>query len=420
MTADSNANSDQETILIVDDEEPVRRTFLDWLNEARLECRILTAPDAEAALRIANREPVDLAILDWALGAGEDGLQLLQDLYAFHPDVVAIMITGFANQATPLDAMRMGVRDYLDKNQDLSRDTFLAAVKKQLEHIRPAKRARRLHRSLAAFREAVEKILPLVQSAAALNDPVPLPEAVSSLVRFLAQVTQARDGILFVRHYDAERQPAESCRVYDAEGKLLETQLAPFARSVAGTAVSMQEACVMNDLSQAGAVELQPFEQNRRTLLAAPMAVAPGIHAVIELFDKTSGPFTPADQRLVQAAANLGAEMLRQALGQRQQHQLLLDAVGAALAASDHVAAALPGTAAAKPEAPPPAPVMEQLRQTLSVSALDGAQAEQSLALAEAIRVLGVKHGPAALEHCAQLIKCVTTLLDRTSGGDGD
>ena len=32
------------------------------------------------------------------------------------------MITGFAHQATPLDAMRMGVRDYLDKNQDLDRD----------------------------------------------------------------------------------------------------------------------------------------------------------------------------------------------------------------------------------------------------------------------------------------------------------
>src|SRR5262245_55992684 len=108
-----------ETILIVDDEEPVRRTFRDWLAEARLGCEILTAHDAESALQLANRHTIDLAILDWALGAGDDGLQLLQDLYEFNPHVTAIMITGFANQATPLDAMRMGVRDYLDKNQDL-------------------------------------------------------------------------------------------------------------------------------------------------------------------------------------------------------------------------------------------------------------------------------------------------------------
>src|SRR5439155_19252918 len=139
--------------------------------------------------RQAEKQPIDLAVLDWALGAGEDGLELLRDLQTFQPDVVAIMITGYANKATPLDAMRMGVRDYLDKTQDLTRDTFLAAVRRQLDRIRPAKRERRLHQTLVAFREAVEKILPLVQSAAALNDPVPLPEAVASLFRFLLRTT---------------------------------------------------------------------------------------------------------------------------------------------------------------------------------------------------------------------------------------
>src|SRR6516162_2654847 len=124
-----------DTILIVDDEEPVRRTFREWLEGADLGCRVLAAADPEAALVQANRETIDLAILDWNLGAGNDGLQLLEDLAVFNPDVVAIMITGFAHQATPLDAMRMGVRDYLDKNQDLDRNTFLRAVRRQLDRI---------------------------------------------------------------------------------------------------------------------------------------------------------------------------------------------------------------------------------------------------------------------------------------------
>src|SRR5207237_2203150 len=119
------------------------------------ECRLLAAADAEAALVLANRNTIDLAILDWNLGAGNDGLQLLEDLYVFNPNVVAIMITGYAHQATPLTAMRMGVRDYLDKNQDLDRDTFLTAVRRQLDHVRPAKRERRLHQSLLAFRESL-------------------------------------------------------------------------------------------------------------------------------------------------------------------------------------------------------------------------------------------------------------------------
>src|SRR5216683_3076384 len=186
-----------DTILIVDDEESVRQTFREWLEEAGLHCRILAAADAESALVLANQNTIDLAILDWNLGAGNDGLQLLEDLYLFNPNVVAILITGYAHQATPLDAMRMGVRDYLDKNQDLDQSTFLKAVRRQLDRIRPARRERQLHERLVAFRAAVEKVLPLVQASAALNDPVPLPEAVGNLFRFLLRTTGARDGVLF-------------------------------------------------------------------------------------------------------------------------------------------------------------------------------------------------------------------------------
>lgn len=411
-----------ETILIVDDEESVRRTFREWLQGMGLDCRILTAADAEAALREANQHTVDLAILDWALGAGDDGLQLLQDLYEFNPDVIAIMITGYANQATPLDAMRMGVRDYLDKNQDLNRETFVTAVRKQLEHIRPLKRERRLHQSLVAFREAVEKILPLVQSAAALNDPVPLPDAVGSLFRFLLQTTRATDGVLLVRHYDPSHQPAETYRVYDANGKPLAVPLVPFARSVAATALSMQEPCAMNRLDQldvAGTLELQPFEKGRRSLLAAPVSVAPNIQVVLELFDKQSAlakgghqGFTAEDHQLLKAAADFGAEMLRQALAQRQMHQVLFDAIGAALGASASVAQNLRGSTSQRLEQPPPVAVLDELREGFSASSAGTMNADDSLRLAEAIRVLAVRHGPPAVQHCIRLVESLREMLD--------
>src|SRR3954469_15193228 len=159
-----------DTVLIVDDEESVRRTFQEWLTAALPGARVFTAADAETALRTAAQHPIDLAVLDWNLGSGSDGLRLLEDLVEFRPDVVAILVTGFAHQATPLDALRMGVRDYLDKSTDLTRETFIAAIRRQLDKIRPAKRQRELNQSLAAFREAVEKVLPIVRTSAALND----------------------------------------------------------------------------------------------------------------------------------------------------------------------------------------------------------------------------------------------------------
>src|SRR5262249_1452124 len=196
-------------------EESVRRTFLEWLHRGAPDVRVLAAADAASALKLADQHTIDLAVLDWNLGAGSDGLQLLEDLAAFNPDVVAILVTGFAAQATPLDALRMGVRDYLDKSHDLNRDTFLAAVRKQLERIAPAKRQRELTQGLLAFREAVERVRPLVQSAAALNDPVPLPQAITSLFRFLLRGTAAADGTLIVRHAGPDGG-AESYQVYDA------------------------------------------------------------------------------------------------------------------------------------------------------------------------------------------------------------
>lgn len=398
-----------DTILIVDDETSVRQTVREWLTQADLDCDIVAAPDAEAALKVANERPIDLAILDWNLGTGDDGLQLLQDLAAFHPDIVAIMITGFANLATPLDAMRMGVRDYLDKNHDFSRESLTKSVKKQLDLIRPAKQVRRLHQTLVAFRSAMEQVVPLVQSAAALNEPVPLPDAIRSLVRFLMQVTRAQDGLLFARHYDAERRPSEHCRVFDANGLEIKLDGVPFGRSVAGSAASLGQPCLMNDLQApaAGGVEFQSFERSHRNLLAVPMTVASGMHVVIELFDKAGG-FTADDQHIARSAAALGVELMRQALGQRQTHELLFDAVAAAMKASEQMAASLQGA----PQEPQQ--VIEQLRAGLQTTHEDDA----SLRLAEAIRALSAKHGSTALEHCLKLVSDVHALLDRATGSE--
>lgn len=403
-----------DTILIVDDEESVRRTFRDWLREGAPSCRLLDAADAEEALRLANDHAVDLAILDWALGAGDDGLHLLQDLTAFHPDVVAIMITGYANQATPLDAMRMGVRDYLDKNHDLSKTTFLAAVRKQLDILRPAKRARRLHRSLADFRAAVEKILPLVESTAALNDPVPLSDAVRGLIGFLIRATGARDGVLIVRHYEAGPSPRESLRVYGADGTPLEGTWVPFSKSVAAAVLGMQQPCILTDLDD-GMVEAQPFEKGRACLLAAPLPIAPGTQAVLEFFDRPGG-FGPDEQRLVQAGADLGTELLRQALGQKQTQRLLLDAIAGALRSGDQVVRTLGDHPPPEAEQPAPPQVLERLREGLVSGGGDRRLAEHSVALAEAIRVLAARHGTEALEHCLRLVQDVQRLLDAVTG----
>ena len=65
---------------------------------------------------------------------------------------------------------------------------------------------------------------------------------------------------------------------------------------------------------------------------------------------------------------------------------------------------------------PPPAQVLDRLRQSLSAAAGDPALAQASVELAEAIRVLGHKHGIPALHHCHRLVEDLRELLDGITG----
>jgi hypothetical protein len=320
--------------------------------------------------------------------------------------------------------MRMGVRDYLEKNQELNKTNFLAAVRKQLDYLRPAKRERQFHRTLAEFRATIEKILPLVRTAAAVNDPVPLTDSIRHLFRFLLQATRAADGVLLARRYADGNPPIDLCRAYGASGQPLDAPLVPFAQSLAGAVAGLQEPTAVSGIDQtlpSQGIVLQPFEKGRRHLLAAPLPVGEGRTVVLELFDKQPAgggvaiPFTDEDRRLLAAATGLGADLIRQALAERESQAMLLDAVEAALKASDHMA----NGGRHEPlqaETPPPEPVLAQLRENLDRMNLHLVDSADAVRLAELVRVITLRHGPEATRYCVQLLEGVDRLLRHAIG----
>src|SRR5262249_22538492 len=159
-------------------------------------------------------------------------------------------------------------------------------------------------------------------------------------------------------------------------------------------------------------VELMPFETGRSSILAAPLPVGGGMAVVLELFDKPAPGFTAADRQLVSAATEIGADLLRQALAERQTHRLLFDAVEAAMKAT----AGVPEVLAPAPEAPPAA-VIERLKEGLAQDANAVADPETTLRLVEAVRGLALRHGPAAVEHCVKVVTDLRKLLDTITGG---
>jgi len=82
-----------EVILVVDDDEPVRRTLLRILQGAG--CIVHLVGSSAEALAVLRRTPIDLLLTDVVLGAS-DGVQLAREARQHLPELKVLFMTGYA------------------------------------------------------------------------------------------------------------------------------------------------------------------------------------------------------------------------------------------------------------------------------------------------------------------------------------
>ncbi len=100
------------TILVVDDEPASVRAVARVLAD---EHRVLTAPSADAGLELLGAEPVALMVVDQRM-PGMSGAELLARCAAWQPDIIRILLTGYTDIETLLEAINAGhVYYYLTK-----------------------------------------------------------------------------------------------------------------------------------------------------------------------------------------------------------------------------------------------------------------------------------------------------------------
>jgi len=117
------------SILVVDDEENVRFTTAAILEQEGYE--VATAGDGAEALRMVPRGHFDLVLTDLRMD-DMDGITLLHELQTRHPNLVTIVLTGYASIESSIDALRQGVYDYLVKPCVV--DDLKRTVRRALEH----------------------------------------------------------------------------------------------------------------------------------------------------------------------------------------------------------------------------------------------------------------------------------------------
>ena len=124
-------------ILVVDDEAQIRELLSVYLK--RQGYGVVTAATSEETLRALSQSPVDLVVLDIGL-ANEDGLRLLTEIKAAHPNVRVVMLTGMGFVEDLLqEAQQKGADGYVSKVLPL--DELLMAIQRVFKPTLPAANA---------------------------------------------------------------------------------------------------------------------------------------------------------------------------------------------------------------------------------------------------------------------------------------
>ena len=106
------------TILIVDDDLDVRQSIMDVFDDEGYE--VLGAGGGQEALNLVNQENIDLIFLDiWMPDL--DGMQVLQQLKAAHPEIPVVMISGHGTIETAVQSTKLGAFDFIEKPVSLEK-----------------------------------------------------------------------------------------------------------------------------------------------------------------------------------------------------------------------------------------------------------------------------------------------------------
>jgi len=131
-------------VLLVDDEANIRRMVGALLQSDGFET--IEAPDGTAAITRVVEDTPDVVLLDLMMPPGPDGLATLEQIRKRAPHVPVVMMSGKANLADAVRAMKLGAFQFLEK--PLTPEGVVVTLRSALELGRTLAENKRLHEQL--------------------------------------------------------------------------------------------------------------------------------------------------------------------------------------------------------------------------------------------------------------------------------
>lgn len=126
-------------VLVVDDEVLVRKSVVKVLKRDGLD--VTEAEDGYKAIELAKVNDFDIIVTDVRM-PGIDGIETIKEIKKDKPWIKTIVMTGFASENTPVEAIRLGVNDYIYKPFEL--EEFRHCVNRNINMIKLEKQNKKL------------------------------------------------------------------------------------------------------------------------------------------------------------------------------------------------------------------------------------------------------------------------------------
>lgn len=180
--------SQKATILVVDDEEAMRDSCCQVLSKDGYVTE--TAENGHIGLQKATEVKPDLVLIDLKM-PGIGGMELLEKITDLDPDIICVVITGYATIEAAVDAMKRNAYDFLPK--PFTPDQLRIVVERGLERKRLAAESARLQREKEIMRE---NFVTLVSHQ--LRSPLACVKQYFGVIRegFAGQVTDKQKEII--------------------------------------------------------------------------------------------------------------------------------------------------------------------------------------------------------------------------------
>tara|TARA_B100001057_G_scaffold226781_1_gene227129 strand:+ start:12421 stop:13587 length:1167 start_codon:yes stop_codon:yes gene_type:complete len=147
-------------ILIIEDEEPIRRVLVRILSDEDSSFEIQEASDGKKGIDLIKKESFDLVLCDIKMPK-VDGIELLQRTRKTNTALPFIMLTGHGNIETAVESMKLGAYDFISKPPDLNR--LINSVRNALEKKELVTENKLLRQKVAKKYEIIGKSKPIME-----------------------------------------------------------------------------------------------------------------------------------------------------------------------------------------------------------------------------------------------------------------